>query len=490
MPRYHYSSQDVSAALRDVGLGRGDVVFCHVGLLKLGFPKEMHQGRSAFEVIHDSLWEILGPDGTLLTPAYSYSFCKGEVFDPDQTPSDVGPFGEAFRKLPGVKRSLDPIFSVAGKGPRVDELFADLPRNCFGSDSIYDRLGRIGAKLVNIGVTTHTRTPLHYIEQVIGVPYRYPKIFSGLIMRNSRPVKEDWIFSVRIMGNFSLPTADKIEQEELELNLARAAGLGLGRIVSIGFNDFYDLCRKKIARDPWFFAREQVDPIDRERNRVGKQEFNLHLLENPEPEQLAACLKCLPRDVVSEGFDTALRVISQVIPLTIHEYPTGTECFGRIIPEKWTCHEASLVASDGRPIFSYADNPRHVASYSQSFEGEISRDELFRHLYTDPAHPGEIPFAFMYYDRDWALCCSQKTKDVLTADRYQVKIRCDFSYGTLKVGEYTLPGRIEDVILICSRLGPDFSGRDDVQSVVAGLDMLRVLKARPDRRYTYRWLVL
>ena len=45
----------------------------------------------------------------------------------------------------------------------------------------------------------------------------------------------------------------------------------------------------------------------------------------------------LPRDLVSDGFDDALLALSKDVPMTIHEYPTGSECFTWIVPDEWTC---------------------------------------------------------------------------------------------------------------------------------------------------------
>ncbi|PWH13346.1 MAG: hypothetical protein DDG59_14425, partial [Anaerolineae bacterium] len=160
----------------------------------------------------------------------------------------------------------------------------------------------------------------------------------------------------------------------------------------------------------------------------------------------------LRRDLVSDGFDQALYRLAQEVPMTIHEYPTGEPCWTWRVPEKWTCHEAYLETLDGKRLIDAADHPLHVVSYSLPFEGIVSREELFAHLYTHPTLPDAIPFVFKYYQRDWGLCCSQQLKDSLTDAQYRVVIRTTFEAGTLKVGEVILPGESEQTFVLVAHL--------------------------------------
>jgi aminopeptidase-like protein len=207
-------------------------------------------------------------------------------------------------------------------------------------------------------------------------------------------------------------------------------------------------------------------------------------------QQMIDAIWRLPRDIISDAYDVALTAIAEQVPLKIHEYPTGTECWSWLIPEKWTCHEAYLETLDGRRLFSYADNPLHVVSYSLPFEGEVSQQELSKHLHVHPKIAEAVPFTFKYYERDWGLCCSKALKDSLTDDRYRVVIRTDFSYSTLKVGEVIVPGASDECIVLCAHLCHPAMVNDDLSGVVAGVQVMRELQRRRDLRYTYRYLIV
>jgi aminopeptidase-like protein len=145
---------------------------------------------------------------------------------------------------------------------------------------------------------------------------------------------------------------------------------------------------------------------------------------------------------------------------------------------------------DGKRLFSYADNPLHVVSYSLPFDDEVSRQELFAHLHVHPKIPEAIPFICKYYERDWGLCCSKDLKDSLTENRYRVVIKTNFSYSMLKIGEVVAPGENEESVVICAHLCHPAMVNDDLTGVVVGLKVMRELLKRHNLRYTYRFLIV
>jgi aminopeptidase-like protein len=201
----------------------------------------------------------------------------------------------------------------------------------------------------------------------------------------------------------------------------------------------------------------------------------------------------LKRDIVSDDYDRALYRLAEEVPMTIHEYPSGEECWTWTVPEKWTCHEAYLETLDGRRIIDYADHPLHVVSYSLPYEGVVSRSELFEHLHVSPFWDDAIPFAFKYYQRDWGLCMSKQMKDTLNEDSYRVVIRSTFEKGTLKVGEVVLEGQSRESFMLDAHLCHPAMVSDDLSGVVLGVDVMRALFEKYSTQkpyYTYRMLIV
>ena len=148
----------------------------------------------------------------------------------------------------------------------------------------------------------------------------------------------------------------------------------------------------------------------------------------------------LQRNLVSNGYDEALNILSEWLPLDISTYSSGSEVLTWIVPQKWECNVARLSTTDGQEIFSTVDSPLHCLIYSQSFSGEVSREELLNHLYSQPDVPDAIPFKFSYYSQKWGLCCSHQILKTLQDPFYNVHIDTTHSPGTLKVGSYLHQG--------------------------------------------------
>lgn len=500
MPSPTYSRPDLIEGLRGAGLVRGDTVYVHVGLDALGKPDPSAAAAGEGSLVESCLREVLGPEGTVLVPTYTFSFCRQQPFDVSGTATEGGPWSpsaevlEHIRSMPGAIRSRDPIHSVAGIGPRAEELLRDVPPTCFGPGSVHERLLNASGKICLIGLPLEEASFRHYVEESVGIPGRFKKLFTGQIRENGESRKQGWIFNVRILAKNFDPDGSRLEQRARETGALRAARVGGGEVLGIDARRYFELTSEELRKDPWFTVRgPAVDPVAAEDARVGARPVRVDLPPGASTEQIIEKLWRLPRDLVSDGFDTALAAIGRLgpeLPMTVHEFPSGTECFTWLVPEKWSCEEAYLETMDGRRVFSHADQPLHVVSYSLPFEGVVTRDELFRHLHVHAQKPDAIPYIFKYYERDWGLCCSRVVKETLTDERYRVVIRTTFRYSTLKIGEVIAPGETDETFVLTSHLCHPSMVNDDMAGVAVGIDVMREILRRKKRRYTYRYLIV
>jgi aminopeptidase-like protein/aminoglycoside N3'-acetyltransferase len=484
---------EIRDALVAGGARMGDILFLHVDLPALGLTDDAPTAAALLDVVRS----VIGPGGTVLVPTYTFSFCRGESFDPCTTPTAGGPwspsagFLEYVRTRPDAIRSHDPIHSVAGIGPAAEELLGDVSPSCFGDGSVFARLVEHDALIGMLGLDLDEATLRHHTEERVGVPFRYRKLFTGTVHDGRRARRTGWVYNVRILADNGFPDGRRLAAAARRTGIARTKPAGAGSVVTVRSRAFDDLTVELLRHDSWATAAGPAgDPVAIEASRVGERVAVPVLPANATMRQMIDAMWRLPRDIVSDGYDAALQALAGQLPMTIHEIPSGTESWSWIVPEKWTCHEAWLETVDGRRLLSYADNPLHVVSYSLPFDGEVSRDELLRHLHAHPRLPDAVPFMFKYYERDWGLCCSQALRDSLTDPRYRVRIRTSFSYGTLKVGEVVVQGQSDDTIVLCAHLCHPAMVNDDLTGVVVGMDVMRSLLAGPTPRYTYRFLIV
>lgn len=495
--RPDYTIDDMVSALRRLGLRSGDIVFVHASLGNLGNMSGSQDPINRARILYTSLREIVGLEGTILVPTYTFSFCNGEDFDIELTPTLGGPWSEStefleyVRHLPDAVRSEDPIHSVAGVGLAARELLTDLPATCFGPGCLHERLRRAGGKICMLGLGLDEASFRHYVEEEVGVPFRFKKLFTGWIRNGAELRKTGWLYNVRILADNGLPDGARLERDAVETGVCKSSSVGRGRILLTNTDDYFDLTAEAIRNDPWYTAAgPSGNAVEFESRRLGTVMPTVRLPKNATAEELVEGLWNLRRDIVSDGYDAALTALAGQLPMAIHEYPSGTECWGWIIPEKWTCQEAYLETLAGERLFSYEDHPLHVVSYSLPFEGVVSRDELMQHLHVHPLLPDAIPFIFKYYERDWGLCCSRRLRDSLQDSQYRVVIRTHFSYSTLKVGEAIVRGESDECFILCAHLCHPAMVNDDLSGVIVGIQVMQELLKRKNLRYTYRFLIV
>ena len=260
--RSHYSREDLFEALGSLGVSRGDVIFCHVSLGRLGLPPGGTDMTAASELLVGVLKETVGETGAVLVPTYSYSFGKGKPFDVAHTPSAIGDFTEYFRKSPRTLRSRDPMLSVAGWGDRSVDLFRDLPHTCYGRGSLYERLRHQNAMICVVGLGMHWATFRHHIEELAEVPFRFTKAFAGEIREGTKSSTETWDYSARYLTDSCRPDGNRLAAMVAEEGLSRTVPLGLSSMSAIRADQYFDFALEEMKREPWLSARGPACQID------------------------------------------------------------------------------------------------------------------------------------------------------------------------------------------------------------------------------------
>lgn len=487
----HYSRRDVVEALRNLGISPGDLLVCSTSLGLLGLAEGANTQEDVNALFFSALREAVGVNGTLLVPTYSYTFCRSTAsapmtFDPLTTPSEIGPFPEYFRKQEGVIRSSDPLFSYAGIGPAAPELFRDLPHTSYGNDCLFDRLSKTDAKLCNIGIGTGWALFIHHVDWLSSTPFRYEKLFFGNILRSGVPEKTSWVYYVPIRHPSGGVSSYKIGSDAEKEGLWRYTPVGRGRIYVAAYAEYFAYMRARKAIDPWVTAQGPAgDPVRLEEQRVEKKRYSVSLSEPPTLDELARVLEEVPRECVSDGYDAALSAVRECGNFTVREFLTGTNAFSWIVPEKWTCFEGTLCKKDGTVIWS---SERNVMPYSLSFEGMVTKDILLDHLHVYETLSDAAPRAGVY-ERDWSMCCDKEQKDLLQDEEYCVRVRTDFSYGSMKVAEAFLRGKSQECFLLCASL--EGRGARSLAGVLTLLRVMRKIASLPGgTRYSYRLLLL
>ena len=150
-----------------------------------------------------------------------------------------------------------------------------------------------------------------------------------------------------------------------------------------------------------------------------------------------------------------MRKINSHIPnLVTKSIKTGTKVFDWTIPKEWLVNDAYIITPDGNKVCDFKKNNLHLIGYSIPFKGEMSLNELKKHLYTLPNQPNAIPYITSYYEKRWGFCISQNNFNKLKKGIYKVVVDTKLFNGVLNYGELYIPGKIKKEIFLCTYFCP------------------------------------
>ena len=203
----------------------------------------------------------------------------------------------------------------------------------------------------------------------------------------------------------------------------------------------------------------------------------------------------------SDDFDLALRIIQGYLRETafrgevkIHEYPCGREYNYWIVPKKWIPRKCILRTMLGKTIVRLKEHPLVLVPFSDTFNGTISRDELFKHLHFLEDMPDAIPYIFRkqyrHWEKGWGIALPYKIASTLKDAYYKVEIETEFVEANMKLLEYTLQGSEDKIITLCGHLDHPGQCNDSLTGVVSSLDVVKNLENRFKKtRYTYKTII-
>ncbi len=181
--------RQLKKALAELHIEYGDIVYIasDVTLLLAEARKKYHvktaEQRDEFlnEFI-DMLQEVVGDQGTLLFPVFSWDFCRGNGFDARTTMGEVGALNNwILNNRADFARTQHPIYSFMVWGGQSNSLLAMDNVDAFGEDSPFAYLHYHSGKMLLLNVSLQRSfTFMHYVEESVRVPYRYMKNFRGL----------------------------------------------------------------------------------------------------------------------------------------------------------------------------------------------------------------------------------------------------------------------------------------------------------------------
>ena len=221
----------------NLGIAEGDRVLVHADL------RIFFKVQGGVDEIIDILRDAVGQRGVILTPSFTFSF-PGR-FDIQESASRIGGMTTLFSRQSDVKRVPDGMTSYYLLGSSADEFVNAWDHSSYGENSIVGQLVATGGKVLQFG--TDILSPIHYVEQMVGVPYRELKRFEGIICDRSATFSSYTDFYCRTQ-EIKKVIPDPI-REEYYLHRSPVEYLSHRAIRAFSVSDFVDFAAPRLEND-------------------------------------------------------------------------------------------------------------------------------------------------------------------------------------------------------------------------------------------------
>jgi len=203
--------------------------------------------------------------------------------------------------------------------------------------------------------------------------------------------------------------------------------------------------------------------------------------------KLAQNLWPINRSITGSGVRETLKIIQSYIPeLKIKHFNTGLKVFDWEIPQEWRVKRAYIISPEGKKFCDFSTNNLHLIGYSDTFIGEVTLDELQKHLYSIPEKPNSIPYITSYYEKRWGFCISENERKKLKKGIYEVVIESEFFDGVLNYGEIFIAGNSKKEIFLSTYICHPSMANNELSGPTVTTFLVKWLKTLKSLEFSYR----
>ena len=245
-----FNKNNFYQSLINIGVRKGQNLFIHsdIGLLKE--YKDKKDIQSTCKIIINTLLKVVGKNGSLAFPTFTYSFSNNKRYYPKISKSICGYLSEYARNLELTNSYNDPNVSVVVLGKNKDFLTKNFTMNAYGFDSFFDRFYRLNGHICNINLDSGS-TFLHFFEKKLNVTYRFDKSFYGFT-KNSKSKSKSQLYVIKKNKLF---TVNFEKFHNIAKKYYKTCNIGRGFVGKISLERSFEIIKSQIKKNNNFLIK-------------------------------------------------------------------------------------------------------------------------------------------------------------------------------------------------------------------------------------------
>ena len=205
------------------------------------------------DILLNSIQNKIGKKGNIVVPTATLNFANtNKIYDPIKTKSYMmGIFSEYIRSKKNSFRSSHPLWSFSGIGSEVRNILGKTSYSAYGDGSVFENLLNFNTYFVSLGEPNTSIGMIHYVENLIGVPYRYNKEIWVNVKSRNKILKKYCLLGVRFKSkNMISDNNVKIIKKLKAMNTFRKIKFNKGNIYICKYKTIVENLRNIIMKNP------------------------------------------------------------------------------------------------------------------------------------------------------------------------------------------------------------------------------------------------
>jgi aminoglycoside 3-N-acetyltransferase len=240
----------------------GDTLLVHSDsrdLVRLADPRELAEQSDprgfllgAFDA---ALTGAVGQDGTIcVLGTYSdYArFAKPFVLKTSPPDPQYGAYNRYVFDQGGASRSLNPIVGFLAKGGQAGRICEHVSAYGYGPNTPWDRLVALDGTLLFWGVDLRNMTFVHHVEQLVGVPHLYHKVYSTPVLVDGKPIDLPVVTSVRYLDYAIAYNFKRLSEDLFAAGVLRSFREPPFQAHAVKCRSVLEHLEQMLAKDPYY----------------------------------------------------------------------------------------------------------------------------------------------------------------------------------------------------------------------------------------------